>query len=126
MPGITHFEIHAGDPERAVRFYRNVFGWNITRWEGGEYWLVTTGPDDEPGINGGIIRRRDRVDGTAVIGYVCSIDVDAIDRYLQAVQDEGGEIVEPRNAVPGLGWLAYAKDTEGNIFALFQNDAAAG
>jgi catechol 2,3-dioxygenase-like lactoylglutathione lyase family enzyme len=32
MNRIVHFEIHAGDPERAVRFYRDVFGWEIEEW----------------------------------------------------------------------------------------------
>jgi len=32
MNGIIHFEIQAGDPERAATFYRNVFGWEIHEW----------------------------------------------------------------------------------------------
>jgi hypothetical protein len=28
-------------------------------------------------------------------------------------------------AITGVGWLAYAKDTEGNIFGMMQNDPAA-
>ena len=48
----VHFEIHADDPERAVEFYSAVLGWTFTKWEGpADYWLVTTGPDNEPGIN---------------------------------------------------------------------------
>ena len=27
--------------------------------------------------------------------------------------------------IPGVGWLAYAKDTEGNIFGMMQNDPSA-
>ena len=53
MPRVVHFEIHADDPQRAANFYQNVFGWQINKWEGPEdYWLVTTGADNEPGING--------------------------------------------------------------------------
>ena len=31
---IVHFEIPADDPERAARFYRELFGWNVDRFEG--------------------------------------------------------------------------------------------
>lgn len=61
MPRVVHFEVHADDPERAANFYSGVFGWELAKWEGPQdYWLITTGPDDEPGINGGWcnVRRR--------------------------------------------------------------------
>ncbi len=66
MNRIVHFEIHAADPERAVKFYKDVFGWEITEWvipgveikDENRYWLVTTGPETEPGINGGLLFRR--------------------------------------------------------------------
>lgn len=125
MPRITHFEIHADNPERAVAFYRDVFEWAITKWTGGEYWLVTTGSDDEPGINGGIIRRKVVAGGTVVPSYVCSIQVPSLDDYLKRITDHGGEVLGPKTAVTGVGWLAYGKDTEGNMFAMFQDDTSA-
>ena len=58
MPRVVHFELPADDPQRAVGFYEKVFGWTITKWEGPfDYWLVTTGSDDELGINGAITPR---------------------------------------------------------------------
>ena len=58
---IVHFELPADDPKRAITFYEKVFGWTITKWEGPkDYWLVVTGPDEEPGINGVIAPRRPR------------------------------------------------------------------
>ena len=60
MPRVVHFEVPADEPERAAGFYREVFGWQAQRWEGPqEYWLLTTGPDDVAGINGGIMRRQE-------------------------------------------------------------------
>jgi predicted enzyme related to lactoylglutathione lyase len=127
MPRVAHFEIHADEPERAARFYTDVFGWQITSWEGpAEYWLVTTGPDSEPGINGGIVKRQGVIDGTAVIAYVCTVDVPDIDATERAVLASGGEQVLDRMAVPGVGWLSYFKDTEGNIFGAMQPDESAG
>ena len=123
MPRVVHFEIHAGDPTRAVGFYEKVFGWTFQKWEGPtEYWLVTTGPDDQPGINGGLMPRRGEVDGTAVIAYVCTVGVESVDGSVATVEANGGTVVVPKMPIPGMGWLVYCKDTEGNIFGMMQGD----
>ena len=49
---MVHFEILADDPERAFKFYLDVFKWKIEKWDPFEYWLVTTGDDDELSNNG--------------------------------------------------------------------------
>jgi predicted enzyme related to lactoylglutathione lyase len=128
MPRVVHFEIHAEDPERAVAFYRDVFGWEIHKWEGPEdYWLIKTGADGTPGINGGLLRRRGAgpVDMQAVNSYVCTVDVPSVDEYLERIQAKNGTIALPKMPIPGIGWLAYAKDTEGNIFGIMQMDPSA-
>ena len=123
MPRVVHFEIHAEDPERAVEFYRGVFGWELVKWEGPQdYWLITTGPDDEPGINGGLMRRQGEINGQAVIAYVCTVDVPSVDEYVEKVTQGGGNVAVPKMAVHGVGWLAYCKDTEGNLFGLMAAD----
>jgi len=123
MPRVVHFEIHAADPNRAVNFYKNLFGWTFQKWEGPmEYWLVTTGPNDQPGINGGLVQRQGEIDGQAVIAYVCTVDVENLDASVQTAVDNGGQIALPKMPIPGMGWLAYCKDTEGNIFGMMQGD----
>lgn len=120
MSRVIHFEISADDPERAATFYRKVFGWSIQKWEGpAEYWLVTTGADDVPGINGGIFVRK------GPVGHVNTVDVPDIDAFLAAVPAAGGEVVMPKQVVPGVGWNAYCKDTEGSIFGVLQSDPGA-
>jgi len=60
MPRPIHFEIPAENPERAINFYSTVFGWKFDKWAGpADYWLITTGDSGEPGINGGLLPRRD-------------------------------------------------------------------
>jgi uncharacterized protein len=127
MPRVVHFEIHADDPERAAKFYQSIFGWEITKWAGPmDYWLVKTGPDNQPGINGGILRRHAPIsDGCGVIAYVCTIDVPSVDDYLQKITAAGGLLALPKMPIPGVGWLAYAKDPEGNVFGIMQPDPAA-
>ena len=123
MPRVVHFEIHAGDPERALAFYQKLFDWKFQKWEGPmDYWLVITGPDGEPGINGGLIRRQGEVDGQAVIAYVCTVGVQSIDDSTATAQANGAQVVVPKMPVPGVGWLVYCKDTEGNIFGMLQPD----
>ena len=127
MPRVVHFEIHAADPERAVNFYQTLFGWTFQKWEGPmDYWLIITGPDDQPGINGGLVRRQGEIDGQAVTAYVCTVDVTDLDASVQSAIDQGGQIALPKMPIPGMGWLAYCKDTEGNIFGMMQNDPNAG
>jgi predicted enzyme related to lactoylglutathione lyase len=125
---VVHFEIHAANPERVVTFYAGLFGWKIQRWEGPvDYWVVTTGPMEQPGINGGIVRRRGPApeDGQAVNSYVCTVQVESVDAAMQKIAFLGGTIVLPKMPVPGVGWLAYAKDPDGNIFGIMHPDPAA-
>lgn len=126
MPRVLHFEIHASDPERGKKFYEKVFGWTFQKWEGPmEYWLITTGPDSEPGINGGLMRRQGEIDGQAVIAYVCTIGVADLEATMATVEANGGKVALPKMPIPGMGWLAYYKDTEGNIFGMMQPDESA-
>ncbi len=41
------------------------------------------------------------------------------------VKSAGGTMVDPKHAVPGVGWLAYCTDTEGNEFGIMQPDESA-
>lgn len=128
MPRVIHFEIHAENPERAIQFYQSLFGWQITKWDSPvDYWLITTGPADQPGINGGLLPRRGPgpVEMQAVSSYVCTVDVPSVDEALKTITARGGSIALPKMPVPGVGWLAYGKDTEGNIFGVMQNDPTA-
>jgi predicted enzyme related to lactoylglutathione lyase len=121
MPRVTHFEISANDPDRAVKFYQDVFGWKIEKWEGPvDYWLVTTGSDDQPGINGGIGRRMDPHERTRN-----SIDVPSVDEFAKKITDSGGKIVVEKMAIPGVGYIAYCEDTEGNVFGIMEEDPSA-
>ena len=128
MPRVCHFEIHAENPERAIAFYQKLFGWHFKKWEGPmEYWMIVTGPDSEPGINGGLMRRHGAgpIDGQAVNAYVCTVAVTGIDATIDGISPAGGSIALPKMPIPGIGWLAYGKDTEGNIFGVMQNDPSA-
>ncbi len=60
-----------------------------------------------------------------MIAYVCTIDVPSLDDVIAKITARGGTLALPKMAVPGVGWLAYYKDTEGNIFGVMQSDPSA-
>jgi predicted enzyme related to lactoylglutathione lyase len=124
-----HFEIHAENPERAQDFYERLFGWSFTKW-GGEwdYWLIKTG-DSGPGIDGGMLRRMGETPAhnamTPVVAYVCTVGVQDVDNCAAKAVELGGVVAVPKMAIKGVGWLAYVKDTEGNILGLMDADTNA-
>ncbi len=121
MPRIVHIEIPSEDPDKAAKFYKEVFDWETTKWEGAmPYWLVKTGPDDERGIDGAFMDSANNNRLTYVL------DVDDVDTYVAKVQQHGGTVVMPKDAVPGVGWLAYFEDLDGNLFGIMQRDESAG
>ena len=122
MPRVVHFEIPADDPERAIAFYRKTFGWKIEKWEGPmDYWLVSTGEEGDAGIDGAIARR-----GEMNPLVANTLDVVDLDESIERVVANGGEIIAPKMAVPGVGWMAYFKDPEGNLHGMMQSDPGAG
>jgi predicted enzyme related to lactoylglutathione lyase len=125
MARVVHFEIHAEDPQRAARFYERAFGWRAEHIAALDYWLLMTG--EGPGIDGGMVRRRGPApsEGQPVNAFVCTLGVDDLDAAMKAGLDGGGTLALARMAIPGVGYVAYLKDTEGNIFGLHQADPAA-
>jgi predicted enzyme related to lactoylglutathione lyase len=121
MKRVVHFDINADDPARAVEFYEDVFGWKIEKWEGPiDYWLVTTGPDDQPGINGGIMERFSPRESTII-----TINVPSVDAFMEKITRAGGKIIGEKRTIPGVGILGYCQDTEGNTFGIIQEDTSA-
>ena len=125
--GVVHFELPADDENRAREFYSAVFGWGFQVIPEMEYSLALTTPLDEHGrpavsgsINGGLFRRSD------LTAPVVTVDVDDIDAALEQIAARGGSVHRGKMEVPGSGWNAYFKDTEGNIVGLWQNAAPTG
>ena len=116
----VHFEIQADDTERAAKFYTDVFGWEFTKWESPmEYWLIKTGPEGTPGIDGGMMREPKHSN------CINTVSVGDIDASIEKVKKAGGEVTGPKMPIPGIGWHAYCKDPEGNLFGILQSDMSA-
>jgi predicted enzyme related to lactoylglutathione lyase len=127
MYRVVHFEIHASDPQVLVDFYTRLFGWKMSRWADQPYWTIETGEATAPGINGGLLQRRGSrpAEGQAVNCYVCTVEVENVDAKVEEAASEGGSIAVAKAPIPGIGWLAYIKDPDGNLVGLLQSDPAA-
>jgi predicted enzyme related to lactoylglutathione lyase len=123
MPNrIVHFEIEAADRERAAKFYSEAFGWQMQQMgaEMGNYILVMTGDPKEPGgINGGIYTPMGGSE-KEVNAYSCVVAVDNIDEAMQNVRTAGGQLLDDKMDMPGIGIFIRCKDTEGNFFTVMQ------
>lgn len=128
MGRLMHFELHASDPQKAIAFYSAVFGWNFQPWEGPmEYWLIMTGDPNTPGIDGGLMRRQGPAPprGSAVNAFVCTMSVEDLDATTALVIANGGDIALPKMPVPGIGWIGYFHDLDGNLIGAMQLDPQA-
>lgn len=112
-----HFELQSKDVEKARKFYSELFGWKFQQFGEQPYWLAMTG--DGPGIDGGMMP------SNGLQNWVCTMAVEHLDSHLDLVAAAGGVVVVPKMAIPGVGWLAYAKDLDGNIFGMMQEDKGA-
>jgi predicted enzyme related to lactoylglutathione lyase len=127
---VVHFEIPADQPERAAKFYQELFGWDIAKYEGVagmEYWMVQTVPTGEdgrptrPGVNGGLMRRM--FPGQAPVNYIA---VESVDEFVRKAEKLGAKLLVGKQPVPSMGWFAQFTDPEGNVFAIWENDPNAG
>lgn len=124
MNNIAYFEIQASDVEKAVSFYKNIFGWSFTKDESLpiEYYRIET-----TGMNGGVLKRPMKTPpleyGTNA--FTCSIQVENFDATTEQIMKHGGQVAMAKFAVPGRCWQGYFIDTDNNVFGIFQVDTDA-
>jgi predicted enzyme related to lactoylglutathione lyase len=121
MNGPSYFEIQAENTERAIKFYKEIFGWKFAEAKGlpVEYWRIETA-----GPRGGLLKRPVKTPppeyGTNA--YTCSMQVENFDALAEKILKLGGQVALPKFAVPGVCWQGYFIDTEGNTFGLYEPD----
>ena len=125
MDRVCHFEIPFSDQGRAEKFYRDVFGWQISPAPGDvPYFFAITTPIDEQmmptevgGINGGLyLRAEEDVSHSPVV----VIEVDSCAERIATVEQAGGASVVGPVEIPEMGIYAQVKDSEDNIIGLWQ------
>lgn len=124
MNKIVHFEIPYDDKDRSVKFYQDVFDWEIQDMPELNYTMArTVAVDDEympkeaGAINGGMYKR----DAGMAQSPVLVIDVPNLDAHVEKVVANGGEQVMEKTEIPDMGYYAQVKDTEGNIIGLWES-----
>jgi len=125
---LAHFAIHADDLERARKFYGGVFGWTFQGLGGGpmtDFCQIQDASGRLLAPLGAIQSRKFNSAPQPVIGFECSITVDDVNAAARAVEANGGQIVMPKTAIPGVGWVVKFLDTEGNLVCAVQFDPAA-
>ena len=101
MPKVIHFEIHADNPERAVKFFEKALGWKTQKAPNvADYWLVATGEKNQPGIDGAIMKWVNK--GTTRN----TIDIPSVDESARKVLKAGGKVIQQKTPIPGVGFWA--------------------
>lgn len=113
---IVHFEIPVDDVDRARKFYQGLFDWEFED-TGQDYHIIRTGEGE---LGGGMMKRV--VPEQRPVLYV---SVESVDEYVKKIQDADGTVVVPKMAVPTMGYFAQALDTEGNVFAIWEDNPQA-
>ncbi len=109
---VAFFEIISPDHERAQKFYRELFGWEVAADPAmGGYGLVDTCAG-EGAIGGGIGPGEKRVK--------IYMRVDDLDAYLDRAEQLGGKRLVPPTDLPGdFGRFAIFTDPDGNQVGLW-------
>jgi predicted enzyme related to lactoylglutathione lyase len=119
MARVIHFEIPAKNLKKQREFYSKVFTeWKMEKADmPEEYWLISTGEKDKPGIDGAFY---DGISGFGLKGTVNTVDVADLDATLKRVVAAGGKTLTEKMPIPGVGVLAYCVDPEGTVFGVMQ------
>lgn len=128
MKPVTWFNIPSDDLERAVTFYKEVFGWELQPLSREaddrlSYHTALTAESDanyaplKAGrVNGCIVKRSMGLQHPTVL-----IDVDDLDKSLEAVIAAGGKKVSEKIDLSSAGGiLQFVEDTEGNVIELWK------
>ena len=119
---VVHFELPADDVKRAKSFYKKTFEWELQPIPEAEYTFLGTAPHDakwvpkERGvINGGMAERGPPLKHPSV-----TIAVESIDKAAKVIVKNGGKIVRKKLPIGENGFVAYFKDTEGNVLGIIE------
>jgi predicted enzyme related to lactoylglutathione lyase len=121
MNSVMYFEIQVDNPDEAIEFYGEIFGWKFVKQEGSpiNYWQIQT-----EGINGGLLERPAPApeQGHGTNAYTCSMEVESFDEKSTEILQKGGQVAMEKFAVPGRCWQGYFIDPYGNTFGIFEVD----
>lgn len=110
---LSHFAINAEDCDRALAFYKSVFGWKFESWGPPGFFMTKIGD-----LHAAIQQRQDEPFPTLIGNFECSIAVDDVDRVVALIVENGGMVTMPKVTIPTICDIARVKDCEGNTFSV--------
>jgi predicted enzyme related to lactoylglutathione lyase len=112
----VHIEISSKDRKESAEFYSKVFGWQTQHIDEMDYTTFASG--DEGEVGGGFNPVTAENPAGTVIVYINTEDIEG---SLAQVEANGGQMVMPKQEIPGMGWFAFFKDPTGNVLALYKD-----
>jgi predicted enzyme related to lactoylglutathione lyase len=123
----VYFDLTVTDLDAARAFFGAVLGWRFERFPmPGEYYRITAGTPDEPGIDGGIGRAADAPPSGGRPLTVLTLPVADLDAAVARVLGAGGSVPEPPTRIPGIGRYATCAEPGGLMFGLLEPGPPAG
>ena len=119
---LASFALHVDDVDRARRFYEAVFGWVFEPWGPPGFYLIHTGDEISPGVQGLMHKRQVPRTGQGLNGFEPSFSVDDVDDIAARVVANGGAITYAKTVIPTVGALIRFLDTEGNDVGAMKYD----
>lgn len=122
---MTHFAVHIDDMDRAKNFYEGVFEWGFASYGPPDFLQIKADQTENGELIGALQARKYSPVKEKIIGLECTISVENLDEIIQRVENNGGQILLSKMAIPYVGWIAKFLDTEGNLFCAMQSDNSA-
>ena len=123
MPNnVASFAVHVDDVQRASAFYAAVFGWRFEAWGPPGFFLIHTGDEEKPGIQGLMHERMMPKGDGGPNCFECTVSVSDVDEISSLVVAHGGTIVMPKASIPTVGDVIYFIDPEGNRVGAMRYD----
>ncbi len=119
---MTHFAIHIDDIDRAKNFYEEVFDWGFASYGPPDFLQIKADKTENGELIGALQSRKYSPVTEKIIGLECTISVESVDEIMQRVENNGGQILMPKTAIPYVGWITKFLDTEGNLVCAMQSD----
>ena len=118
-----YFDFTVRDVGKARAFFENVFGWRFQKFPMSyEYYRIQAGPEGEPGIDGGIGGVKDAPTSGGNPMTLVTVPVANLDESIAKVVASGGRVVEPKLAIPSIGWYATCAGPGDLLFGMIQVD----
>ncbi|MEM1123052.1 MAG: VOC family protein, partial [Bacteroidota bacterium] len=111
----TKFDVPATTPLKSINFYNQVFGWTFQPCQNQTKWTASVESTEHQIFGNPFLRK-----AKSAQSLTNAIEVENVDQTLRNIQAAGGKVIVPKFEIPSIGWMAYFKDLEDNIFGIMQ------